>query len=123
MSYQGVQASAIQSVVQVSAARAGAIRTIKEAQRTSLAARNEALAAAAERIDEATSDFTLFDGDRKAYLAGGAAFLFERRLARLDKSLANAPLIIVDHRIPQTEAPTLDLRPFPLLSGAVPEEQ
>jgi len=123
VSYQGVQASAIQSVVQVSVARASAVRTLKEAQRTSLAARNEALAAAAERVDEAKTDFTLFDGDRKAYLAGGAAFLFERRLARLDRSLANAPLIIVDHRIPQTEAPTLDLRPSPVLSGLVREEQ
>jgi regulator of protease activity HflC (stomatin/prohibitin superfamily) len=123
VSYQGVQASAIRSVVQVSAAKATAVRNLKEAQRTSVSALNEASAAAAERVEEAKADFTLFDGDRKAYLAGGAAFLFERRLDRLDQSLANVPLIIVDHRIPPAEAPTLDLRPSPVLSGLIREEQ
>jgi len=109
-SYQGVQASAIRSQARVSLAKAAAIRAVKEAEQTATTARDEALSAAAERVEEARTELTLFQGDRQAHIAGGQSFLFERRLDRLDKSLAETPLVIVDHRISPAEAPTLDLR-------------
>jgi regulator of protease activity HflC (stomatin/prohibitin superfamily) len=109
--YQGVQAAAIESAVKVATARAEAAREMNMAGLVSNATRNDAAAAAEERVDQAHRDFTLFDGDRQAYRAGGAAFLFERRLDRLDKGLADKPLIIVDHRIPRGQGPTVNLAP------------
>jgi regulator of protease activity HflC (stomatin/prohibitin superfamily) len=115
--YQGVQAAAIDSAVRVATARAESVREMKMADLVSNSTRNDAIAAAEERVDQARRDFTLFDGDRQAYQAGGAAFLFERRLDRLDKALADKPLIIVDHRIPRGEGPTINLA-APLRAGA-----
>lgn len=109
-SYQGVQTAAIQSSIDVSTASAEAAREMKMAQVVANATSNDAKAAAEERIDQAKADFTLFDSDRKAYAAGGEAFLFERRLDRLVKGLYDKPIIIIDHRVPATAGPTLDLR-------------
>ena len=108
-SYQGVQAAAIESVTKVATAGAEAAREMKMAGLVANSTRNDANAAAAERISLAKRDFTLFDGDRMAAAAGGAAFLFERRLDRLDKGLLDKPLIIVDHRIPRALAPTINM--------------
>ncbi|HEX3755748.1 MAG TPA: SPFH domain-containing protein [Rhizomicrobium sp.] len=109
IAYQGVQAAAIESVVRVATARAESAREMKMAALVANSTSNDATAAAEERIDQAQRDFTLFDGDRQAYAAGGAAFLFERRLDRLQKGLADKPLIIVDHRIKRPEGPTVNL--------------
>ena len=109
IAYQGVQAAAIESVVKVATAGAESAREMKMAGLVSTSTRNDAISAAEERIDAAKRDFTLFDGDRQAAQAGGAAFLFERRLDRLDKGLLDKPLIIVDHRIQRAEGPTVNL--------------
>ncbi len=109
--YQGVQAAAIASVVRVNTARAEAAREMKMAGLVATSTTNDATAAAEERINGARRDFTLFDADRKAYQIGGAAFLFERRIARMNKGLLDRPLIIVDHRIPREAAPTVNLLP------------
>ncbi|HVV27520.1 MAG TPA: SPFH domain-containing protein [Rhizomicrobium sp.] len=109
-SYQGVQAAAIDSATKVSTARAEAAREMKMASVVANATRNDAISAAAERVGKARVDLTLFDGERKAYAAGGAAFLLERRLDRLSRGLADKPLIVVDHRIPAAAVPTLDMR-------------
>ncbi len=107
--YQGVQAAAIESVVKVSTAGAESAREMKMAGLVANSTLNDATAAAEERVDSAKRDFTLFDGDRQAYQAGGAAFLFERRLDRLHKGLLDKPLIIVDHRIERAQGPTVNL--------------
>jgi regulator of protease activity HflC (stomatin/prohibitin superfamily) len=109
--YQGVQAAGIEASVKVATAAAEAAREMKMAQLVANTTRNEAMGAAAERINQAKADFTLFDGDRQAYGVGGESFLFERRLDRLDKGLADKPLIIVDHRIPASAAPTVNMLP------------
>jgi regulator of protease activity HflC (stomatin/prohibitin superfamily) len=95
ISYQGVQAAAIESEIKVSTARAESAREMKMAL---------------ERVSQAKTDFTLFDGDRKSYAAGGPSFLFERRLDRLDQGLADKPVIVVDHRIAAGAMPTFDMR-------------
>jgi regulator of protease activity HflC (stomatin/prohibitin superfamily) len=110
ISYQGVQAAAIESVIKVSTAKAESAREMKMAALVANSTRNDAAAAALEHISQAKTDFTLFDGDRRSYAAGGASFLFERRLDRLDRGLADKPLIIIDHRIPAAMTPTLDMR-------------
>ena len=104
-SYQGVQAATIRSVIRSLDRHRQIEREMKMAQVVANATRNDATAAAAERISQAKTDFTLFDGDRQAYAAGGPSFLFEQRLRRVDQGLANQPLIIMDHRIPGAATP------------------
>jgi regulator of protease activity HflC (stomatin/prohibitin superfamily) len=117
--YQGVQAAAIQSAATVFTAQAAATGVVSQAQIAAITTRNAATATSAERVALAKSDAVLFNGDYKAYAAGGAAFLFERRLSRLSQGLAGRPLIIVDHHIPESQAPIIDNRATgaPLLSG------
>jgi regulator of protease activity HflC (stomatin/prohibitin superfamily) len=114
--YQGVQTAAIRSVVHIAEARADAAQTMNSAQGSATTMRNDALAAAAERLDAAKTELALFDGDRQAYSTGGQSFLFERRLQHFDRALAGARFTIIDHRIPKADAPLLDLRP-PSLSA------
>jgi regulator of protease activity HflC (stomatin/prohibitin superfamily) len=109
--YQGVQTAAIRSVVQIAEAKADAVQAINSAQGNATLLRNEALAAAAERVDLAKAGLALFDGDRQAYGTGGKAFLFERRLQHFNKALSDVPFTVVDHRIERADAPVLDLRP------------
>lgn len=118
-SYQGVQAAGIESVIKVSTAKAEAAREMKMAALVANATRDEATAAAAERINQAKGDATLFQGDRRASATGGPSFLFERRLDRLDRGLVDKPLIILDHRIKSSAAPTFDLRTSRAVAGAV----
>jgi regulator of protease activity HflC (stomatin/prohibitin superfamily) len=110
-SYQGVQTAAIRSVVQIAEAKAEAVQNINSAQGNATLMRDEALAAAAERVDQAKAELALFDGDRQAYNTGGKAFLLERRLQHFNKALSGVPFTLVDHRIDRTDAPVLDLRP------------
>jgi regulator of protease activity HflC (stomatin/prohibitin superfamily) len=109
-SYQGVQAATIQSATQVSLARAEEEREMKMAAVVSQSTINDAQAAAGERIGQAKTALIQFDGDQKAYAAGGPSFLFERRLDRLYKGLIDKSLFIIDHRITPAAAPTLDMR-------------
>jgi regulator of protease activity HflC (stomatin/prohibitin superfamily) len=109
--YQGVQTAAIRSVVQIAEAKAEAVESINSAQADATRVRNEAQAAAAERLDRAKAELALFEGDRRAYSAGGKAFVFERRLQHFDKALSGVPFTLLDHRIDRADAPVLDLRP------------
>jgi regulator of protease activity HflC (stomatin/prohibitin superfamily) len=109
-SYQGVQAAAVESVTKVALARAEQAREMKMAELVARATRNDAISAAAERIGAAKADRIVFDGERQAYAAGGRAFLFERRLQRLDLGLADKPVILIDHRLTESQIPTIDMR-------------
>ncbi len=109
--YQGVQTAAIQSVVRIAEAKEEATQALNSAQSDAFIVRNDAAAAAAERLGSAKTELTLFAGDRQAYNTGGPSFLFERRLQHVDRALMGARLTIIDHRIDRTNAPLLDLRP------------
>lgn len=109
-SYQNVQASVMDSTVKVNTARAEAAREMKMASVVANATRNDAISAAAERMSKAKTDAILFEGERMAYAAGGPSFLLERRLEKFSHGLSDKPLIILDHRIAATEAPTFDMR-------------
>jgi regulator of protease activity HflC (stomatin/prohibitin superfamily) len=110
--YHAVQAARIQSLTRISRSRAAAAAAVEDAQRTATGIRNAALAATAERVDEAQAADLLFTGDFTAYVRGGQAFLYERWLDRVAKNLAGAPLVVVDHRLTGHSAPTIDLRQF-----------
>ncbi|MDB6102222.1 MAG: hypothetical protein JWO52_2221 [Gammaproteobacteria bacterium] len=115
--YQGVQTAAIRSVLRIAEAKAEAAETLNSAQSAAASLRNDATAAAAERVGAAKAELALFAGDRQAHRAGGAAFLFERRLQRFNQVLARTRFTVVDHRIEKTNGPLLDLRP-PSFSAA-----
>jgi regulator of protease activity HflC (stomatin/prohibitin superfamily) len=109
--YQGVQTAAIRSVLHIAQAKADATQSINAAQSAATTLRNDATAAAAERIGAARTELALFAGDRQAHGVGGPAFLFERRLKGFNQVLARTRFTIIDHRIEKTNAPLLDLRP------------
>ncbi len=87
------------------------------AAKTAAAARTKAdlttytaTATAAEVTAKANSDYTLFSADRTADSAEPDAFRLERWLAHIRTALPRAQLLVLDHRLAGTEAPTLDLR-------------
>lgn len=108
--YQNVQAAVVRSAIKIDSAKAEAVREMKVAAQVAAATRNDALAAAAVRVSAAKADLALFEGDRRAYAAGGASFLFERRLNRVGKVLADKPIVILDHRVSRAMMPMLDMR-------------
>lgn len=111
-SYHNVQAAQIQASALVSQSRGTAFVALSKAQQTATSTLDTANADAAEQVDQARAAFTLFNGDHQAYLRGGQVFLTERWFSHLYQDLLRSPLVIVDHRMSNTLAPTVDLRPF-----------
>lgn len=110
--YHAVQAAEIMAVTSIAAERGKAIATRAEARQYGTDIVTKSSAAAAETMGLAAADATRFTAEFAAAAAGGESFLLERRLTALADSLATAPLTIIDHRIPASDAPMLDLRPF-----------
>lgn len=108
--YQNVQAAVVRSAIKIDSAKAEAVREMKVAAQVAAATRNDAQAAASVRVSAAKTDLALFVGDRRAYATGGPSFLFERRLNRVGKVLADKPIVILDHRVSRAMMPTLDMR-------------
>lgn len=110
--YHNVQAAQIQAEALVSQSRGASFVSLGKAQQASTAMRDAAQAGAAEQVDQALAARTLFQGDDQAYRRGGQVFLMEQWLDHLDRDLKQSPLVIVDHRLDGTLAPTIDLRRF-----------
>ena len=108
--YHDVQAAEIIATTRISVRRGEATRSMKSAQRLAGADRNEAAAAAAERVAEAQSQSVLFAGDHQAYAQDGYPFLLERWLDDLSKGLADSRVVLIDHRLAPQSIPALDLR-------------
>ena len=121
LAYQDVQAAGIRSETQVATARGDAVRAVLGARTEATTMRDGAMAASAEGINQAKVDTALFAGDVTAYRQDGAAFLFERRLDSIGKSIKpNLPVIILDSRIPANQMPMLDIRPASSLTAPPP---
>ena len=108
--YHNVQAAEILAQSQIALRRAEAIKAMKYAGQTAATTRANAVAVAAERVNQATGASAMFEGDRQAWLHDGEVFLFERWLDRLGHSLARSSFILIDHRLKGAAAPTVDLR-------------
>jgi regulator of protease activity HflC (stomatin/prohibitin superfamily) len=117
--YHDVQAAEIIATTQISLRRGESSRTLKSAQRLAGADRNEAAAAAAERVAEAQSQSVLFAADRQAYAQDGYPFLLERWLDDVGKGLAGSRLVLIDHRLGPQNIPALDLRGIAPTSGDI----
>ena len=105
-----VQSAEIRARVAIADEAGAAARTAATARTTASAETYAATATAAEVRAKAAADATLFNADRTANAAEPDAFHLERWLTRLRSALPRAQLLVLDHRLAGTDAPTLDLR-------------
>lgn len=119
-SYHNVQAAQTRADALVSQSRGTAFVAQSKAQQTATATLDTARADAAEQVGQARTALTLFNGDHQAYLRGGQVFLTERWFSHLDQDLPRSPLVIIDHRMNGTPAPTVDLRPYSPAAASPP---
>ena len=113
--YHGVQAAQIGAQALISRERGAAAEATNQAQLQASIARDQATASAHEINAAAQAADLKFSAERKAYASAGQAFVLEQYLSQLSQGLANAKLLILDHRLGgSSNAPTIDLRTFTL---------
>lgn len=112
--YHGVQAAQIGAQALISRERGAASEQTNQAQLQASVALDQAHAAASEVQATAKAADLRFGAERKAYSSAGQAFVLEQYLSQLSQGLSNARLLILDHRLGGSSAPTLDLRTFML---------
>jgi regulator of protease activity HflC (stomatin/prohibitin superfamily) len=109
--YHSVQAAQISAQAIIARERGKAAEQVNTAQLRAVIASSQADAAGRETVATAEAAQLRFAAERDAFATAGKAFLFEQYLAQLTQGLANAQLVIIDHRL-RSAAPTIDLRPF-----------
>jgi regulator of protease activity HflC (stomatin/prohibitin superfamily) len=110
--YHSVQAAQIKAQATIARERGRAAEQVNEAQLQASMAQDKAMAAARESRAGAQIVQLRFTAERDAHRKAGRAFLLEQYLSQLGQGLANARLLIVDHRIQGAQAPTIDLRTY-----------
>jgi regulator of protease activity HflC (stomatin/prohibitin superfamily) len=119
--YHGVQAAQIGAQALISRERGAAAQATHEAQLQASTVRDQATASAREINATAQAADLKFSAEQKAFTSAGQAFVLEQYLSQLSQGLANARLLILDHRLGGTgNAPTIDLRTFTLPADPVP---
>jgi regulator of protease activity HflC (stomatin/prohibitin superfamily) len=119
--YHGVQAAQIGAQALISRERGAAAEATNQAQLQASIARDQATASAHEINSTAQAADLKFAAERKAYSSAGQAFVLEQYLGQLTQGLANAKLLVLDHRLGGSgNAPTIDLRTFTLPADPAP---
>jgi regulator of protease activity HflC (stomatin/prohibitin superfamily) len=119
--YHGVQAAQIGAQALISRERGAAAEATNQAQLQASIARDQATAAAHEINSSAQAADLKFAAERKAFSSAGQAFVLEQYLSQLTQGLANAKLLVLDHRLGgSNSAPTIDLRTFTLPADPAP---
>lgn len=119
--YHGVQAAQIGAQALISRERGAAAEATNQAQLQASIARDQAAASAHEINATAQAADLKFAAERKAYTTAGQAFVLEQYLSQLTQGLANAKLLVLDHRLGgSSNAPTIDLRTFTLPADPAP---
>ncbi|WPN60829.1 protease modulator HflK [Pseudomonas sp. P9_31] len=119
--YHGVQAAQIGAQALISRERGAAAEATNQAQLQASIARDQATASAHEINSAAQAADLKFAAERKAYSSAGQAFVLEQYLSQLTQGLANAKLLVLDHRLGgSSNAPTIDLRTFTLPADLAP---
>ncbi|WLG87804.1 protease modulator HflK [Pseudomonas cucumis] len=119
--YHGVQAAQIGAQALISRERGAAAEATNQAQLQASIARDQATASAHEINSSAQAADLKFAAERKAYASAGQAFVLEQYLSQLTQGLANAKLLVLDHRLGgSSNAPTIDLRTFTLPADPTP---
>ncbi|MBZ9781135.1 protease modulator HflK [Pseudomonas sp. REP124] len=113
--YHGVQAAQIGAQALIARERGAAAEATNQAQLQASIARDQATANAREINAGAQIADLKFSAEQKAYANAGQAFVLEQYLSQLSQGLANAKLLVLDHRLGgSSNAPTIDLRNFTL---------
>lgn len=113
--YHAVQAAQIGAQALISRERGAAAQASNQAQMQASIARDQATASAREINATAQASDLRFSAERKAYASAGQAFVLEQYFSQLTQGLANAKLLVLDHRLGgSSNAPTIDLRTFTL---------
>jgi regulator of protease activity HflC (stomatin/prohibitin superfamily) len=110
--YHSVQAAQIASQATVARERGRAAEQVNQARQFAAMARDTATADARDTLAAAETLRSRFDSEKLAYKDAGNAFLFENYLSQLSQGLVAGKLVIVDHRIGDAAAPTIDLRNY-----------
>jgi regulator of protease activity HflC (stomatin/prohibitin superfamily) len=119
--YHGVQAAQIGVQALIARERGAAAEATNQAQLQASVARDQATASAREINSNAQAADLKFRAEQKAYASAGQAFVLEQYLGQLSQGLANARLLVLDHRLGgSSNAPTIDLRTFTLPADPVP---
>jgi regulator of protease activity HflC (stomatin/prohibitin superfamily) len=113
--YHAVQAAQIGAQALIARERGAAAEATNQAQLQSSIARDQATASAREINSTAKAAELKFNAEQKAYASAGQAFVLEQYLSQLSQGLANARLLVLDHRLGgSSNPPTIDLRTFTL---------
>lgn len=112
--YHAVQAAQIGAQALISRERGAASEQTNQAALQASTARDQAQATAREVNAGAQAADLRFSAEQKAYTEAGQAFVLEQYLSQLSLGLAHAKLLILDHRLGASGAPTIDLRSFTL---------
>lgn len=123
-SYHAVQAAQIGVQALTARERGAAAEATNQAQLQASVARDQATAGAREINAGAQAAERKFAAERQAYAIAGQAFVLEQYLSQLSQGLANARLLVLDHRLGgSSNAPTIDLRTFTLPVDPAPLRQ
>jgi len=122
--YHAVQAAQIGVQALTARERGAAAEATNQAQLQASVARDQATASAREINAGAQAAERKFAAEQQAYAIAGQAFVLEQYLSQLSQGLANARLLVLDHRLGgSSNAPTIDLRTFTLPVDPAPLRQ
>lgn len=122
--YHGVQAAQIAAQALIARERGAAAEATNQAQLQASIARDQATASAREINAGAQAADLKFNAEQKAYASAGQAFVLEQYFSQLSQGLANARLLVLDHRLGgSSNAPTIDLRTFTLPVDPAPSRK
>jgi regulator of protease activity HflC (stomatin/prohibitin superfamily) len=110
--YHSVQAAQIASEASISRQRGEAATTTNAAREEATLTTDSAASSGRETLDAARAVASRFKAEERAYRTAGNAFMFEYYLSQVALGLGRSQLTIVDHRIGNTTAPTIDLRRY-----------
>jgi regulator of protease activity HflC (stomatin/prohibitin superfamily) len=112
--YHAVQAAQISAQALIARERGAAADQANLAQLHASMAGDQAAANSREVMALAQGADLRFGAEQQAYAKAGQAFLLEQYLSQLTAGLLHAKLLVLDHRLGGTSAPTIDLRSFTL---------
>ncbi|WP_282365424.1 protease modulator HflK [Pseudomonas sp. PS02290] len=112
--YHAVQAAQISAQALIARERGAAADQANVAQLHASMAHDQAAATSREVMATAQGADLRFSAEQQGYAKAGQAFLLEHYLSQLTQGLTHAKLLVLDHRLGGTSAPTIDLRSFTL---------
>ncbi|MEN5031156.1 protease modulator HflK [Pseudomonas sp. Ps21-P2] len=112
--YHAVQAAQISAQALIARERGAAADQANVAQLHASMAHDQAAATSREVMATAQGADLRFSAEQRGYAKAGQAFLLEQYLSQLTQGLTHAKLLVLDHRLGGTSAPTIDLRSFTL---------